>query len=690
MTSPESPPTGRARSVCGSPTTITEPEPAAESKPGSVERAAALLRQGRFGEAAAAAHEILDQTPQHAEALYLAAVCERYQRRPVKALEFLARLHEARPGYARAYQEAGHNHRALARLPEARKAYSQAVALNPALESSWKNLAEIHSAQGNAHEAEAARSQFERLESLPRELLSVTSMLHEGRLYRAERLCRAWLQKHPRDVEAMRLLAKIGARLQVLDDAEFLLESCVEFEPENLRARLDYVNVLHRRQKYDKALEQARALRAQAPGRPAFELAYANENLSVGNFDEALDAYDAVIAEYPRLAGTWLARGHALKTVGRTEEAVDSYHRAIEERPDFGDAWWSLANLKTYRFTAAEIVSMTDAEAAPGTPVEDRYHLCFALGKAFEDGGDKAPDYAASFGYYERGNALKKDETNYSSERIEREFRAQREVFDAGFLAARSGQGCPEPDPVFIVGMPRAGSTLLEQILASHSQVDGTMELPNILALAHRLNGRRMVGDEPRYPYVLRDVDAEQLHAFGAKYIEDTRFHRAGAPFFIDKMPNNFRHIGLIHLILPNAKIIDARREPMACCFSNFKQLFAEGQEFTYGLEEVGRYYRFYIELMDHWGQVLPDRVLRVQYEDVVADLETQVRRILDCCGLPFEQSCLEYHATDRAVRTPSAEQVRQPIYTQGLEQWRHFEPFLAPLRDALGGMSSV
>ena len=483
----------------------------------------------------------------------------------------------------------------------------------------------------------------------------------------------------------MRLLAQIGIRLQVLDDAEFLLESCIEFEPDNLRARLDYVNVLHKRQKYDKALEQAEWLHERAPGRPVFELAFANENLAVGNYDQALGAYDAVIADHPGLVGTWLVRGHALKTVGRYEDAVDSYREAISLRPEFGDAWWSLANLKTYQFSGGEIARMRKAEAETSTSLVDRYHLCFALGKAFEDGGDGEPDYRLSFEYYGRGNALKSEETRYSADTTEKDFEAQMDICDAEFMESRAGQGCPAADPIFIVGLPRSGSTLLEQILASHSQVDGTMELPNILALAHRLSGRRMIGDEPRYPSILRELDADTLRDYGEKFIAETRFHRRGAPRFIDKMPNNFRHIGLIHMILPNAKIIDARRDPMACCFSNFKQLFAEGQEFTYGLEEMGRYYRAYVELMSHWEAVLPGKILRVQYEDVVEDLESQVGRILDFCDLPFEDACLNFHSTDRAVRTPSSEQVRQPIYTSSLEQWRNYREFLGPLQTALG-----
>ncbi len=377
-------------------------------------------------------------------------------------------------------------------------------------------------------------------------------------------------------------------------------------------------------------------------------------------------------------------RGHALKTLGRFDAAVSAYHEAIEARAAFGDAWWSLANLKTYRFSDDELTRMRQLEATPGTAVVDRYHLNFALGKALED----REEFGAAFSCYESGNLLKKRECRYDPERIEREFLAQQEVCTPELMAAKAGQGDPAPDPIFIVGLPRAGSTLLEQILASHSQVDGTMELPNILATAHRLNVRRMIGDDPVYPGVMRQLDADKLRSLGSRYIEDTRIYRQGAPRFIDKMPNNFRHIGLIHLILPNARIIDARRHPMACCFSGFKQLFAEGQEFTYGLEEIGRYYRGYVGLMDHWDTVMPGRVLRVRYEDVVADLESEVRRMLEFLELPFEPACLDFHRTDRAVRTPSSEQVRQPINTRGLEQWRHFARHLKRLGEPLAPLA--
>ena len=372
---------------------------------------------------------------------------------------------------------------------------------------------------------------------------------------------------------------------------------------------------------------------------------------------------------------------HALKTLGRLPESIESYREAARVRRDYGDAYWSLANLKTYRFTDLELADMRLAEAAPETAPVDRYHLCFALGKALED----RADYARSFDYYERGNSLKRTELDSNVGHVECNTRLQKSVCTREFFAARQGAGCPDSAPIFIVGLPRSGSTLLEQILASHSQVEGTMELADIPRLVQKLQGRGQDPLRPRYPGVLAELSAGQFAEFGAKYVEDTKAYRGGRPFFIDKMPNNFRHIGLIHLILPNARIIDARREPMACCFGNFKQLFASGQEFTYSLDDIARYYGTYLELMDHWNAVLPGAVLRVDHESVVRDLESNVRRLLDFCGLPFETGCLEFHKNERSVRTASSEQVRRPIYTEGLDQWRRYEQWLAPLKQRLG-----
>ena len=654
-----------------------EPDP----RVSATDEARRRLQSGDLSGALSLAEVLLADDPAEPDALYIAAVCLRHQGQPGEALTVLDRLLAVQPGYGRAFQERGYCHRAMGDADLALRAFERATGANPGLVASWKALAELTAAAGHPDKAAAARGQATWLAGLPPELISVISLLHEGRLFKAERLCRAFLQANGHHFEAMRLLAELGVRAHAMEEAEFLLESCAVLRPDYLPARFDYIKLLNKRQKFEAALTQAEAIREIAQDSPQFQLQYANQHLAVGNFDTALALYDQLRATAPNDPVVSLTHGHALKTVGRQDEAVAAYRAAYAARGDLGDAYWSLANLKTYRFSDAEIARMRLAEAAAETSLFDRYSLCFALGKALED----RADYAASFDYYARGNRLKREELNYSADRMHADLAAQARYGTEALFAARRGAGCPAPDPILIVGLPRAGSTLLEQILASHSQVEGTMELPNILALAHRLDGRRRVDEEAQYPGNLGDLTDDELRAFGEAYIADTAIHRQGAAFFIDKMPNNFRHIGLIHLILPNARIIDARREPMACCFSGFKQLFGEGQDFTYGLADVGRYYRDYVELMDHWDAVLPGRVLRVQYEDVVADLETQVRRLLDHCGLPFEQACLDFHATERAVRTASSEQVRQPIFRGGLDQWEHYEPYLSELKQALG-----
>ena len=670
--------------MTGAPLSLQTPVRAAEV-PSQAQQAQRLLQAGDLVASQNAARLALEADPADAEALYILAVGQRLSSNIGDALKTLDLLLASKPGYGRAFQEQAYGFSALGRAEDAIAALERATAANPALTASWAALADLQAGAGRPQLAEAAQAQVRWLKGLPPELVSATSFLHEGRLYKAEQVCRAYLQQHGHHFEAMRLLAELGVRSYNMEEAEFLLESCAVLRPDYLPARFDYIKLLNKRQKFEAALEQAKAVRPLAGDSPQFKLQYANQHLAVGDFDTALALYDELRAAAPNDPVVSLTRGHALKTVGRQDEAVAAYRSAYAARSDLGDAYWSLANLKTYQFSDAEIDQMRRAEAAPQTTLFDRYSLCFALGKAFED----RADYAISFEFYERGNRLKRDELNYSAERMHVDLAAQATHANAALFAAKSGLGCPRPDPIFILGLPRAGSTLLEQILASHSQVDGTMELPNILALAHRLDGRRRIDEESHYPANLADLSADDLREFGEAYIRDTEVYRKGAPFFIDKMPNNFRHIGLIHLILPNAKIIDARREPMACCFSGFKQLFGEGQDFTYGLHEVGRYYSDYVELMRHWDEALPGRILRVQYEDVVADLESQVRRLLDYCALPFEQACLDFHATERAVRTASSEQVRQPIFRSGLDQWQNFEPFLAPLKAALGPLAN-
>ncbi len=425
--------------------------------------------------------------------------------------------------------------------------------------------------------------------------------------------------------------------------------------------------------------QQLELLLQADPTHAGYRSLAATAAVGLGDNETAIALYRGLLAETPTSPDLNLWLGHALKTVGRVPEAIAAYRAAAAARPGFGDAWWSLANLKTYRFTDTELATMTAAASAPVTTPDDHVHLCFALGKAWED----RDDAAAAWPFYARGNALRAAATGYRPEAIEANTRAQKATCTPAFFAARAGWGDPRRDPIFIVGLPRSGSTLIEQILASHSQVEGTQELADIQRLALGLSARDASG--PRYPAALAALTADEAARLGASYLADTRSYRSDRPFFIDKMPNNFRHIGLIRLILPNARIIDARREPMACCFSNLKQLFAHGQEFTYSVDAIARYYRTYLELMAHWDAALPGHILRVHHEDVVTDLEGSVRRLLAYCDLPFEPACIDFHRNSRSVRTPSSEQVRQPIFRDGLDQWRKFAPYLDDLRAALG-----
>ena len=644
-------------------------------------RGKAEIQSGNFVAARELLERLLADYPNHSEALYFMSVALRYEGNLEGALASLQKLIDIEPSYGRAWQEQGHTLLAFNDTAGARAAFQQAVRQNSSLIASWRQLAELTNRVADPKAYDFFKDQFERLAALPPELLGVRNMMEEGKLAKAEQLCRGFLQKHPKNIEGMRLLADLGVKTHVLDDAEFILESALVYEPNNKLVRFDYMNVLYKRQKFELCMAQAEILLEAEPDNNKYRFAYANQCVAVGRFDEALALYDEFVELDPNAAPAHLLRGHALKTVGRLDEAVAAYRAVYRAKSDFGDAFWSLANLKTYRFEDAEIAQMREKQQAESTSVDDKIHLCFALGKAMED----AQDYQSAAEHYLLGNQLKNAQTQYDKDRMTFKLAQQRTVCSARMFESFGDAGCSAPDPIFIVGLPRAGSTLLEQILASHSMVDGTLELNNIPAIAHRLNGRRMVNEEPRYPMILNQLTPDMAQKLGQTYIDETQIHREGGQFFIDKMPNNFRDVGLIKMILPNAKVIDARRHPMSCCFSGFKQLFFEGQEFTYGLSEIGTYYRDYVDLMDHWDEVLPGYVLRVQHEDVVDDLETQVRRMLDFCELPFEQSCIDFHKTKRNVRTPSSEQVRQPIFRTALDAWQNYEPWLGPLKEALG-----
>lgn len=647
----------------------------------SLADAQAKIYDGQFKAALESVSEILRANSTLVDALYMKAVCERYLKNWDKATQTIETLKIAAPEFGRAHQEEGHLCRAMGDERKALLAFQRASQLNPALEASWRAQADILQSLGHDADARNTREQADNLARQPKEVVAVSNLIHEGKLLKAEKVCRAFLQKNPRHIEAMRLLADLGMRFSVFDDAEFLLESAIEFDPNNIQLRLDYLKVLRKRQKFSMARNLSRALYKKHPDDPIFQSQFAIDCMHTGDFEDALALFDEILRHLPDDAATLVSRGHALKTYGRSEDAVKSYQAAYRARRNLGDAYYGLANLKTYRFSNEEISLMREQEADGQLSYANRIQVCFSLGKALED----RKEYEDAFEYYNRGNDLKRAHCRYVADKMTEELKTQAQASPKELFERQQDIGHAASDPIFIVGLPRAGSTLLEQILASHSQVDGTFELPNILAMAHQLRRTKHAPSSVTYPHSLNEMTTGQIAALGKKYIHDTQIHRSGAPFFIDKMPNNFRHLGLINLILPNAKIIDARREPMACCFSGFKQLFAEGQEFTYGLEQIGKYYRDYVELMRHWDDVLPGKILRVQHEDVLENLEEQVRRMLDFCGLPFEPACLEFFKTDRSVRTASSEQVRKPINTTGVDQWKFFETNLGPLKSVLG-----
>jgi predicted Zn-dependent protease len=638
-----------------------------------------LIEQHLFEDALASCDRLLGQAPKHRDLLYMRAVALRHLQRVPEALATLEALEDVYPTYPRLFQERGHCYVFQRQAPEAIQAFSRAVELNPALPASWQVLASLYRMVGRTEESANAAQHVTKLASLATEVVTARSMLADGNLHEAEELIRRYLQRAPDDTEGLRVLALVALQNEFAKDAATLLEAVLKASPGYRAARADYVRALIDLHRHKQAREQIDILIAAEPENPAHRINLANILVGEGSTEAAIKLYQDLLEQEPASPELHLSLGHALKTQGGRQNAERAYREAARLRTNFGDAYWSLANLKTYRFDDEQLAVMREQAHLARTPLVDRYHLCFALGKAFEDRGE----YEESFRFYAQGNALKRKDSNYRPDVLERTFDRQVELCSREFFEQRHGWGSHDPAPIFIVGLPRAGSTLLEQILASHSQVEGTMELADIPRLVSSLD---LHASGARYPDVLALPSADNYHSFGESYIRDTRHYRiANKPFFIDKMPNNFRHVGLIHLMLPDAKIIDARRQPMACCFSNFKQLFASGQPFTYSLADIGRYYRMYERLMAHWNSVLPGRVLRVQHEDVIQDLEGSVRRMLDYCGLDFEPACVDFHRTERRVHTASSEQVRRPINREGVDQWKNYEQWLGPLRDALG-----
>ncbi|MGK2924398.1 MAG: sulfotransferase [Lysobacterales bacterium] len=631
--------------------------------------------------AAKQAEQLLESHPgSEAARRILAAACRLHgdAARSLALLQPLAWRNTDSPGFLYEY---GQSLGSMGRGDEAIAALRRAVQLEPGHAAAWRALGDQLAVAGDEAGSHEAYEQHFATSIRHPQLVECVELLRNGKLAQAERLARDFLKQHPADVSAIRILADIGMKLGQFDDARLLLERCLELAPDFHLARHNYAVTLVRQQKLEAALAEVQTLLAMEPDNPNFLVLKGTILVRMGDHAEALAIYERVLNNYPNQARAQMNYGHTLKTVGRLDDSIAAYRKCTDLNPGLGEAWWSLANLKTFRFSDTDIEVMQSQVTSEGGDPEDQAHIAFALGKALEDRGE----FDASFRFYQRGNAIRR--INHRHNVKVNVFNTARQIkaLDAAFFESRKGVGCPAPDPIFIVGLPRAGSTLLEQILASHSQVEGTAELTDIITISRKLAEKSRKNPAGKYPEILAELPTERFRELGESYLETTRIQRSDTPFFIDKMPNNFQHIGLIHLILPNAKIIDARRHPMACCFSGYKQLFARGQTFTYGLDDIGRYYRDYVILMEHWDQVLPGRVHRVHYEEMVADTENQIRALLNYCGLPFEDACLRFYETKRAIRTPSAEQVRQPIYTEGLEQWRHYEQHLGPLKEALG-----
>ena len=638
------------------------------------------VKENRFDDALNLFTIILEDHPDNIDALYLASVSSRYLKNFDDSKEYIERLMFNAPDMGRAYQELGHIYRDMGNEAKAVIHYRQACELNPALLSSWTSLYKYFVKNKNQPASEHAREQIQKLQSLPSELLYVDQIMNEGRLGIAETKCRAFLKKNPTHTYAMSLLAEIANRLGYFDDAEFLLEKAVEFASKDGDLRMKYAAILRKKQKFAKTMEQVNILCHQYPDNHSYQALKASEIMQNGEHEEAIKLLDNILKKNPYNFSTFTTKGHAQKTLGQTDQAIKSYQAAYKVKPDHGESFFSLANLKTYSFSLDELHSMREQVKRVDLSLRDKAYFHFALAQACESIGE----FDEAFFHLERGNKIKNDQSRYSIEGMDAELQAQIDICNTPFFEELGAGGHATKDPIFILGLPRAGSTLIEQILASHSMIDGTLELPNILSIAQSLRGDDIYGKEGNYPKSMKSLTLDQRESLGKKYIDETQMHRKDAPMFADKMPNNFRHIGLIHLIMPNAKIIDARRYPLDCCFSMFKQLFAQGQEFSYGLAEAGSYYNSYIKLMDHWDKVLPNKILRVNNEDVIDDLEGQVKRMLDYLGLPFEEECISFHKTNRSVRTASSEQVRKPVNKDGMGRWKPYAKNLKPLLDSL------
>lgn len=654
----------------------------------TVIRAASLLESDPAAAAREAAR-IVRAHPGHAAAALLLGTAHRACGDAEAAVAEFTALAAAQPESPVIRLELARALRSRGRDPEAQRALERAVELAPDLGEAWRELSLLYAACGESAACDAAYARFSSLAAADAGLREAAMALATSRFGAAQALAKGVLERSPGNVDALRMLARVAAAREDYPEAERLLGECLRLAPGYSGARLDLVELFDRQFRGEPMLPLLERLLASEPGNPWYRALQAAAYNLLGESERALPILRALVREFPADERISLQYGHALRVAGEQSEAIAAYRKCIEHRSGFGEAWFALGNLKTLRFTPGDVAAMQTQLAREDLGHEDRVYFEFTLGKALED----ARDFAASFAHYARGNELRRAVLSHDRDRLTRLVQDTRALYTPSFFAARANWGCASREPIFIVGLPRAGSTLVEQILSSHSLVEGTRELTNVLAFAAELGARKSDDPSrpPAYPQSVAQLTSAQLEALGERYLEETRSQRRlGRPHFIDKLGSNFLHLGLIHLILPNARIIDARRSALACCFANFKQHFPIGFSVTNSLEDLGHCYREYVSLMAHFDAVLPGRVHRVRYENLVSDLESEVRRLLEHCGLPFEEQCLRFHETRRAVLTVSSEQVRQPLYTEAVDHWRHYEPWLGPLKQALGDLAEA
>ena len=642
------------------------------------QQAQRFFQSGEAESAEAICAELLDRHPADANFLCLSA----------RALVKLGRFDEANariehalaiyPEFARPHEARGELLFAQGNLPAAAEAFQRALELDPKRQHARMKLGQVLLLMGRVDEARALKSEFMELSQDNQDIARAVEFEKAEKFAEAEKIYRRILTRHPDNVSAMRLWAALGIREGRYAEAEVLLRQAVKVAPGFARAWADLCKAQFEQENHDDTIESARSLIRLNPRKPEGHIWLGAASAAAGRHAEAIESFDTALEFAPNHVGALCGKGNASRTFGDQQGAIATFRRCIEVNPLHAEAYWSLANMKTFRFEDREVDDMLALVGDERIPLEGQVQLNNALGLEF----DAREDYDRAFEFFDRGNKLRRGEEFYDRVENQEKVDLSMAAFTRQFLEENAGHGDPDPAPIFIVGLPRSGSTLLEQILSSHSMVDGTHELAELGKIIRSHPG--LTGPRLRYPTSIANIRPRGLQRMGSQYIELTRRYRRGRPFFTDKNPNNFAHVGLLHLILPNAKIINARRHPLDSCFGSYKQLFAQGQPFTYDLVELGEYYLEYQRLMDHWHEVLPGKVLDVHYEEVVADLAGQVARVLEHCGLEWEDSCLNFHRTSRPVKTASSEQVRQPIYSSSVNSWRRYEPHLGALIEVL------